>query len=717
MLDCAALYEILRNYDKNRRVSSGWWDDWLDSQFGEREEIRRIRRFSSNLSLSSNQVTRELTANEIFRLVRILMQSKKKLPVAGFARSLSLRPHESTLNEILQALKIDDIVPIMQQMEQAGILDEANFRALRLHKKHRAFADILHKTYALGLLNQQRFDAIKVHPNIAEVKEAVATLIKEHSMSVGVVGIVSVLLAATILGTILAITIVSFSLVFLSLLIPLGLLPFFPIIFVKLKQAFSMPKEKTLDAMLTAEKPQKFMIGYKDLSFMLRTDENREVLQSCEDPVAVAKMLKLLHSMHILTPKRRNLVKSIRHVNQVVRLVKQLSFRDRFIPRDFDSLFKYIDIFTADEVTRLYERIPNHLITRNFFDRIIACGAQPNGGRALREYFNELIGVEEQAINGAQSTHTVSVHKSVSDSAKNLMEKYGDKVRPNNVVLHEILQWSETLGSIKAKTKAAAARRAIVRMTKKDYQYMDRESGVTTQELFSLAWLLMHEEGNIIKIADAINLFIEALYECQREYNFDSKGCEKKLNKKGNYVGKDAPACAPAVFNKIMEKLQNVNPEIKVIFMTKETANLKLSRVVVAEAKDYLRSQYSVLNADAFDVLLTSVAEDIAVPDKVWSSIRPKVEAIMREEFEVLFKKAEVFQEEDFQKFIAGGQCVEISSEEINQIKAGVIAAAKKSSVKSVKLDVASQFFKEPVAGVDLMFEEQSESEQLTLRM
>ena len=72
---------------------------------------------------------------------------------------------------------------------------------------------------------------------------------------------------------------------------------------------------------------------------------------------------------------------------------------------------------------------------------------------------------------------------------------------------------------------------------------------------------------------------MEGLYEIQRGYNFDKQGREKEGG-----TDEDKFICAAGTFNKIIEKLDGLHPDVKVLVITWNGLNAKLPKVIEEKA-------------------------------------------------------------------------------------------------------------------------------------
>ena len=254
------------------------------------------------------------------------------------------------------------------------------------------------------------------------------------------------------------------------------------------------------------------------------------------------------------------------------------------------------------------------------------------GQRAFRAYVatNILgINVQQQAaaqpgFNLRQSTHTASVHASVSESAIHLFDLYHDKItaRALDTIINELSSWVHAYQPKDNKQRAAS--RCINRITRQDYFYTDTVSHVSTRQLLALVWLGIHDnEARKGELRDAEQQLLEGLYEIQCGDNLSEAGVDNG--------GVDLPICLAGTFNKLIEKLAGIHPQVTVRFITKEGASLKLPIVVKEEANKYLLEDAS----EELKELQDSMINDDMEP--LWAIISPFVATRMFDDFGSLY--------------------------------------------------------------------------------
>ncbi len=273
-----------------------------------------------------------------------------------------------------------------------------------------------------------------------------------------------------------------------------------------------------------------------------------------------------------------------------------------------------------------------------------------------RRLFNDIIRRPAPTIiNGHQSTHTASVHQAVSDSATKLAKRYKAIIDNTAELTTVILQVKDYVQSLPADPsgKNEAAKRCVERITADDYAFTDPRSQVTIRQLLALTFQAIKNRNTRVgscEDADAMVQFVEGLYEIQRGYNLSDTGVDKG--------GNDRAICRPGAFNKLIEKLQGIDPDCEIRFITIETASLKLPIVVREEAIRYMKSLSDPSTAEdlrAFTRLISQVKEDGVAA--IWDQIKGNVADRMFDEFGSLFQNRD---HHAFTNLIEAGQFAEL---------------------------------------------------------
>jgi hypothetical protein len=360
---------------------------------------------------------------------------------------------------------------------------------------------------------------------------------------------------------------------------------------------------------------------------------------------------------------------------------------------NFDGLILHSAILLHAEITVFWSRIPGHLFTQGRFAALIEICQRhtdnPAAGRALViAYINrEIFGMNEPAaggprFNAGQSTHTASVHQSVSESATRLMERYGDQI--SDLRLDKMIQALSTWlhaqpGSSQRLIKAKCCLRRLIAP---DYFYIDPSSQVSMKQLLALFWIAIHDDVCRKGTLDDAKLqLIEGLCEIQREYNLSATG-------EDNGVDRDIPCCASGAFNKVIEKGQGVHPDMVVDFISMAGFSLKIPLVVMEEAMAYLK-RLDILN-------LRPLIEAIKAEDNsnsvgpIWAEIRAVVEERMFNEFGSLFRNDRRTRE--FLSAIAAGEFCSLNPNHLSELDR-LIGQVSQDGVAAASLGTAPDGF------------------------
>ena len=353
------------------------------------------------------------------------------------------------------------------------------------------------------------------------------------------------------------------------------------------------------------------LVGYQDPHYVIHAlkelneanlltgeaaQANRGAIVQHQNPLAVVCALIVLNEANLLTGEtaQANRDALVGHQNQdyVIHALRGLNAAHLLTQGVFDSIaITHRDILCHIDTGAVWDRIPSHELTQARLDAIIAiCNNNQDNPNAARRLFinyvnQEILGIEAghapaaAVFNLQQSTHTASVHQSVSASAKNLNTLYSGQIdsgeKLNNVIT-EISAWLNTATADEF-SNLPPAQRCFSRITAENYYHRDETSKVSIKQLLALAWLAIHDgERRICSLEDAKPLFIEGLYEIQRGYNKNA----------GN---DDLSICAAGTFNKIVEKLAGIHPAVEVLFITQAGASAKLPIVVNEAAINFVR--------------------------------------------------------------------------------------------------------------------------------
>jgi len=331
---------------------------------------------------------------------------------------------------------------------------------------------------------------------------------------------------------------------------------------------------------------------------------NLAVVCDSNDPSALRSILLILHRCTILSDENRDTLVLLNHASLVSR----------------------------EAIRLIWEQIPEQLITQENFARLLAAAEHPQPMMGLLQIRDQILAAQAEpapavaGFNPGQSTHTASVHETVSASAARLMRSYGRDLKLTDKV-KEIKSYVKRLAVLAPSPVHEAARTCIKRITKDNYSFIDT-SGVSTLQLLVLAYTAIHDETKRVgSLADALKLFVESLYEIQRGYSLNAQGQDQG--------GDDRPICKAGTFNNLMEKLQGIHPDVEVYYITHEGASAKFLRLAKVHALAYLQELSLPKNAAEYlriKYLLDDLKKENSL-ELIWKNIKTSVDDELWDEF------------------------------------------------------------------------------------
>ncbi|MDF1683198.1 MAG: hypothetical protein P1U36_00930 [Legionellaceae bacterium] len=319
-----------------------------------------------------------------------------------------------------------------------------------------------------------------------------------------------------------------------------------------------------------------------------------------------------------------------------------------------ELIVEHADILLAEP--ELWENFPYQALTTECYNEIIRIAQEhkdnPEEGREVfdtylstirREYnqdYDEADGNTQGHINHAQSTHTASVHETVSESLIELIKHYPSVIEEPQVTKHIDALTADIIAlqtNLKPEDKnnpdmlreISAAIRFLKDLKQKNYYYPveDKISNLSIKQVLALGWIAIHDdvrrEGSL---EDAKKHFVKGLYEAQRGYNFSHTGVDRTEQN-------DSTICAGGIINKIIEKLWGIHKDVSISYITLETFKNKIIPVLQEETDRFLAQ-------DSFS-LMSEIAEskpsDDEVSESIWNAIQSQVETRLFEEFGALF--------------------------------------------------------------------------------
>ncbi len=305
-------------------------------------------------------------------------------------------------------------------------------------------------------------------------------------------------------------------------------------------------------------------------------------------------------------------------------------------------------------INHIWHRVPPQLWTEDNFIRLTIASRYPDDGTRLLAVRDAILGINRLGINRLginqrQSTHTASVHRSVSKSAKALRDYYGRFYDSKKAIeLYTVIKL------LPKSFKTDTANRAVKRIFMEQIgRYADPESSVSLYKLLILAYLAIRDDSRRMgTFEDAMNQLVEGLYEIQRGYNLNDQGVDN--------MAVDSPICPAGSFNKIIEKLQGIHPDVELLVVTPELANLKFPKIVKRHLMAYLEK-----NELASDWLEKIRASGNSI-EPIWSVIRAEVEKESWEEFQEAFSRNP--EHTKYKALIDAAQYISLSDVELEQL-------------------------------------------------
>ncbi len=279
-------------------------------------------------------------------------------------------------------------------------------------------------------------------------------------------------------------------------------------------------------------------------------------------------------------------------------------------------------LMTNEAYEIIWGRIPNHLLTTDNFRILLTAAERVNPIAELERVRDHILGVQvgiEHVVNfnPRQSTHTASVHKSISASAVQLMKRYGSSLSLET----KILEIKDFVKGLADTPERQAAKRCIERIADPHFTFTDATSEVSILQLLALSYTAIHDEDKRLgHLDDAKAFFVDGLYEIQRGYNIERS--------QGPKEGDDSPICPGGTFNKLMEKLNGIHPDVKIDYINHEGAYLKFPKLVKDHALKYLTQ----LDPEQASILLDKIrTRENLMP--IWGAIESKVKTALWDEF------------------------------------------------------------------------------------
>ena len=253
-------------------------------------------------------------------------------------------------------------------------------------------------------------------------------------------------------------------------------------------------------------------------------------------------------------------------------------------------------------------------------------------------------------VNNNQSTHTVSVHQGVSDSAKALHQHYFsnkphyEKKAIVHQSIHDLTTYVEALTPATQNHSDAigAAQRYIQKL--KGIEFTDTRSGVTLKEALALVWLGLqdNDERDRRRMEEQITaqqllnpeflntqeaaekalitqIIVKWLYEAGRAYNINSQGVDN------NQLDNDT--CISGAFNAAINALNGgLHSKVMIPLVNPES--------ITAKARAEVETIFSELPEEQQVELVNAMSEGNSMPEAFISMIQDKLPRRLHDEFD-----------------------------------------------------------------------------------
>lgn len=342
----------------------------------------------------------------------------------------------------------------------------------------------------------------------------------------------------------------------------------------------------------------------------------------------------------------------------------------------------------AWELLRLLPQVPPHLFGQNLFNLVVDLAQAANqaartaGLNRIRAHVEQVLprghARNEGNINVRQSTHTSSVHKSVSKSAIGLMDHYSEQIdneKKLDGVIEALRSWvtkinvddlgldDEKMGvkeiviyKADLAKQLKAANRAIINLVNPSYAFVDPTSKVSIRQLIALVWVALNDD--VLCTAprqDAMRKMIIGLYDIQRGYNLTEDFREV------NTQSPDRAICTSGTFNKLMEIPWGIHPLVQLIYLTTQLAGQRIPKAVMELVREHLADMpegeaKSEDDRTELKKLVNSLMEEGVVI--VWDKIKLKLAKRIYEEYGTLYEGG--IKDPKFIELIDTGQYVDL---------------------------------------------------------
>ena len=257
-------------------------------------------------------------------------------------------------------------------------------------------------------------------------------------------------------------------------------------------------------------------------------------------------------------------------IDEVIFVSLNAKIKGLFIDSKFRTLFEN-KIVTLDQLNTCNQTTINALENEEIYNDLLQ--KRITWGQVLPRYA-QLTKSDQIRINKPQSTHTAAIHQSVSQSAKNLFEKFNKQLN----IAREINNLKEQITNFQPNAHISDhQKQAALRSFEKPIKITDLQSGVSYNQLIALTFIAAkNDEYRHHTFNDYLEAIILALYEVKRGYNLNEAGIDDMHED-------DATICASGSFNKIVEKMVGILPDCEIKNINSEVIYLKLFSIIKSE--------------------------------------------------------------------------------------------------------------------------------------
>jgi hypothetical protein len=666
MIDISKIKELLDEFEQNATT----WQKWRAERTDVLKVLRGIIATVRVDAVSSVAISEEDWKKLYLAIATALPFEEIKLQQSAFAQ---------LLNRLLYEQNALESVDTWQVLFQAELLSKDNFEKIAQHANSNSVVNALKQLAKWGRLNATTFDQVLRHPHIKSLDEGLSDLYQVRKSYFNITSyfprskaqVSDFFMNSIIFTAVISMAVFAGSLaIFATVAAPVALsiltgaaiwLAFTGVR--KLYLSILHPLDRSLNALLRSPAPAELIAAQDQLTFFERNHSTRQILAASEYPLSLLFLLRSFKKSKANQADYQRflgIAKTTTNMNYLKEYLAkivgaplcqgvyyQINQSDiTFVIRNM-AIVTHPDIFLLlqdDRVSQnrvdlkqIIERVcEQHNLTDDEKIRSITQGWQAAFHRAAEQ------------VNHTQSTHTASVHESASQSAQKLHEAYSDQVK-DEVRLAEIEKviekFLEKLPPDLNDSRVNKAARAAFDTVRKSH-YQDRVSKVSLRQLFAYTWLAVHDDQKFLDVSvkEREAIFVNALYEIQRGNNLDSHNKDDGQS--------DKTICPAGRFNKLIECLKVMqHPLVDIVFVTRETANLKLCQLVKSELVRYLESTIKAQGIEESKKLIDRVFAGDPIEEAIWSVIKPTVAAAFIAEFHHVFNDSE----ESINKMIESG--------------------------------------------------------------